>query len=336
MLIIGSIIGAGFSSGQEILTFFTGSGKFSYLIIILSTIFLYISLKELIKFGRITKSKTIKEINKTLFKNITFFNVFIYLSLFVFIIAMIAGLNSIGGLIFKNINFPILTIVSLFFALFICELGYNAIKKVNNFLMPVVILLIIFVTLFNIFVNFKNFQTINITFINFFEYLLLGFCYISYNIVFSSSLIVENSINFCNKKTKINALVISVILGGLILLINIALLKTTNYNNALPMLSLAFNINNVVGYLFSFILWFSVLTSLISCLYMLINNFKINKIISSSIILTLGYMLSLFGFNNIINFIYPIQGIIGLIFLFKIFAYNKKQGFKSKNTLQKL
>ena len=202
--------------------------------------------------------------------------------------------------------------------------------------MPVVILLIIFVTLFNIFVNFKNFQTINITFINFFEYLLLGFCYISYNIVFSSSLIVENSINFCNKKTKINALVISVILGGLILLINIALLKTTNYNNALPMLSLAFNINNVVGYLFSFILWFSVLTSLISCLYMLINNFKINKIISSSIILTLGYMLSLFGFNNIINFIYPIQGIIGLIFLFKIFAYNKKQGFKSKNTLQKL
>lgn len=47
-------------------------------------------------------------------------------------------------------------------------------------------------------------------------------------------------------------------------------------------------------------------------------------------------MLSFFGFNNIVNFIYPIQGIIGLIFLFKIFAYNRKHNYKSKKSFPKI
>ena len=326
LLIVGSIIGVGFSSGQEIWAFFSSYGIYSYFIIILSSIFLYFIVKSLTKFGRTTNSKNIKDINKILFKNDKLFNALMLIGLFIFVCAMVAGLNSIGTLIFKNIRFPIFTIISLFFAFFICQIGYNAIKRVNNILMPVVVILLIFVAIFNLVVEFKTTSFNDFNFLSLIKCLLMGLCYISYNIVFSSSLIVENSNSFNKKQAKYNSLIISLILGGLIFIINLALINSNVViSKTLPMLSLAFNINNVVGYVFGFILWFSVLTSLISSLYILVNNFKMNKFLSSAIILTLSFVFSSFGFNSIVNFVYPIQGVIGLIFIFKVFKFNIKQ-----------
>ena len=65
-LIIGAIIGAGFSSGKEIVVFFSGAGNFSFLLIIIITIFLYFVLSSLIKLGQNIKTNNIKDINKTI------------------------------------------------------------------------------------------------------------------------------------------------------------------------------------------------------------------------------------------------------------------------------
>ncbi|MBE5746063.1 MAG: hypothetical protein E7359_02115 [Clostridiales bacterium] len=327
-LIIGSIIGAGFSSGKEISVFFSGAGKFSYFIIFLVIIFLYLVIKNLIMLGQKIKSNNIKQLNKILFKKTSkFFNTFILFGLFVFVTAMVAGLNSIGNLIFQNINFPVLTIISILFTLFIVNIGYDAIKKVNYILMPIVLIFLIFLSVYNFIINVNFNIDIFVSNIDIFKYLCLGVCYISYNIVFSSSLIVENSKTFSKKQTKVNSLLITIIIGFLILLINLALLhlKSTEFNSDMPMLIMAFNINNLIGYLFGFVLWFSVLTSLISSLYMLINAFKINKFFSSCLFLSFAFIFSFFGFNYIVNIFYPLQGLIGLIYIFKVFQFNFKQ-----------
>lgn len=326
-LIIGSVIGAGFSSGKEIVVFFSGAGSFSYVLVLLVIFFLYLVLTSLIKLGRYVKPNNIKDINRALFKkSYKFFDMFILVGLFVFITAMVAGLNSVGNLIFANINFPILSMVSVFFAFFIVLNGYEAIKQVNYFLMPIVLIFITFISIYSLFSSNNQSLIISSNFFNYIKYLMLGICYISYNIVFSSGLILEKSKNFSKKKSKINSIIISFVLGFLIFIINVTLLNG-NYNifySDLPMLNIAFNINNVVGYLFGFILWFSILTSLISSLYMLVNAFKINKYLSCAIFLTLSFILSFFGFSYIVNFLYPIQGIIGLIFIFKTLTYNYK------------
>jgi len=325
-LIIGAIIGAGFSSGKEIIVFFSGAGNFSYILIFLITLFLYIVLSSLIKLGQNIKPSNIKDINKILFKkSAKFFDIFILVGLFIFITAMVAGLNSIGSLIFENINFPILTIISLFFAFFIVLNGYDAIKYVNNFLMPIVIAFIVFISIYSLFIPSSSNLIIPTNFSELLKYLSLGVCYISYNIVFSSGLIVEKSKDFSNKKSKINSIIISLLIGFLIFIINTALLKGeyNNFYSDLPMLNIAFNISETVGYMFGFILWFSVLTSLISSLYMLVNAFKMNKYISCAIFLTLSFILSFFGFSCIVNFLYPLQGLIGLIFIFKTLTFNR-------------
>lgn len=324
-LIIGAVIGAGFSSGKEIVVFFSSAGNLSYILILLITIFLYIVLISLIKLGQNIKPKNIKDINKNLFKYTSrFFDIFILFGLFIFITAMVAGLNSVGSIIFNNIKFPVLTIISIFFSFFIVLNGYDAIKKVNYFLMPIVILFIILISILGL-INSNN-QTLIFTYnsLDFLKYFALGICYISYNIVFSTSLIVEKSKDFSKKKTIVNSLIISIILGALIFVINSVLLngKYSNFYSDLPLLNIAFEISGTLGYLFGFILWFSILTSLISSLYMLVNSFKINKYLSCSIFLTISFILSFFGFSQIVNIVYPLQGLIGLIFIFKTIGYN--------------
>ncbi len=322
-LILGSIIGAGFASGKEIEVFFSSSGKLSYLIVVLSSIFLYFTLKNLIKLGKIAKTANIKEVNKLLFKKTSkFFDCFILIGLFIFLTAMIAGINSIGNIIFENINFPILTILSLFFAIFIVLNGFEAIKKVNLILMPIVVIFIIFVCVYGmIALNGQANNCANINFVSVIKFLMLGSFYVCYNIVFSSSLIFEKSKDFNKKQIKNNSFLVTFIFGALALLVNIAIIKL-NISCDMPMLILAFNINQTIGYLFSLVLWFSVLTSLISSLYMLVNAFKISKFLSSCLFLTFSFIFSFFGFSKIVNLIYPFEGVISLIFIIKVFVFN--------------
>lgn len=323
-VIIGVIIGAGFSSGKEISVFFSGAGKYSYILIPLVMLFLYYILRTIINFSQNVNTDNIQEINKTLFsKGYKAFNIIILLGLFIFLTAMVAGLNSIGTLVFPNISFPVLTIISLFFSFFVCLNGKDMITKVSKILMPIVVVFIIFVCIYNLIFN-KNITTINAPIFSTFKYLVLGFLYISYNITFSSGVIISSSKN----KHKINALILTIILAILVIIINLSLQRTSSeiFSSDLPLLNMAFFVNKEVGYMFGFILWFSILTSLISSLYILINAFKINKFLSSSVFLTLSFILSNFGFDYIINFFYPVQGIIGVVYIAKImeFSFRKK------------
>ena len=323
-LILGSIIGAGFASGKEIMVFFSGSGKFSFVTILISSIFLFFVIKNLICLGQTVKTTNIKIINEKLFKRSSkFFNFFILLGLFIFLTAMIAGLNSIGDVIFKNINFPILTILSMLFSIFIVLNGFESIKKLNLILMPIVIIFIVIVSVLAITSKSINFEFQTINFAVFLKYLMLGLFYISYNIVFASSLIFEKSKEFSKKQIVFNLLFITIIFASIIILVNLAMIKF-NYDCDMPMLYLAFNFGNILGLLFSFILWFSVLTSLISSLYMIVHAVNINKLVSCCLFLTLAFIFSFFGFSKIVNIIYPLEGIICLIFIIKVFMFNKK------------
>ena len=324
-LIIGAVIGAGFSSGKEIAVFFSGQGIISFLNIFFVIIFLYFSLYNMFSIGQKLQNKSISQ---NLFpKHNKLFEVLFLIGLFVFITAMVAGLNSTGKLIFKNINFPVLTIISIMFILLIVNNGYESIKKVNAFLMPVVIIFLIFVCLHTIFNSSGNIPSQNATnSSSYVKYLIFAFFYMSYNLTFSNTLIINRGKDFSKKERVIYSIIISLILIILICLINFSILKTFNFSlkSDLPMLILAFNINSIIGYLFGFILWFSILTSLVSSLYILLETINKNKFLMSIIILTLAYIISLCGFNNIVNYFYPLQGALGLVFMIKVFMFNVK------------
>ena len=242
---------------------------------------------------------------------------------------MIAATSSIGRMIFNNISFPVLSIVSVFFAFFILNLGYDAIIKLNKILVPIIILFvfvisIIFVFRTDFFVPFINSFSIK----NLIKYLILALFYIAFNMVFSSGLIIQNGKDFTKKQAKYNSLIIAIGLMLIVFIMNYTLLHSSIdiYYSDMPILAMAYSISGLLGYSFSFVLWLSVLTTLISTLYIFINCFNKNQFLVSAITLTLAFILSFFGFNYIVNMFYPIQGVIGIVFIvFALIFYFKNR-----------
>lgn len=332
LVILGSIIGAGFASGKEIAVFFSNIGVLSYLNIILLFVFFYLLLKLFMKFGNSLKTKNLFEVNKIIFKkSYKFFNILVLFGLFAIIVSMIAGINSIGEIVFNSINLPILSIFSIFFTFFMLNLGYKAISKLNKILVPIIIFFIVFICL--ICVLKTDYTTViqnNFSLKAIFKYFCFMLFYIAFNVIYSSELIIENSHNFSKKQIKNNAFLISSILVLLVLIINFTLLHTNlnTFYSDMPILNMAYSINTYLGYSFSLILYISILTTLISTLYIFINCFSKNKFFVTAIILTSSFILSFFGFSYIVNVIYPIEGVIGVIFIIfclKFYIKNRKE-----------
>lgn len=332
LVILGSIIGAGFASGKEIVVFFSNAGIISYINIFLLFIFFYLLLKIFMKLGNFIKPKNLFEVNKVIFKKKSkLFNIIVLFGLFAIIVSMIAGINSIGKTVFNNIHFPILSIISIFFTFFMLNLGYEAISKLNKILIPIIMLFIVFIcATFVLKTDYLSAIKIDFSIKSIFKYFCFMLFYISFNVIYSSELIIENSHNFSKKQIKDNSLIISFSLVVLVLIINYTLLHS-NVNifySDMPILSMAYSISRYLGYAFSLILWMSILTTLISTLYIFINCFTKNKFLISAIILTSAFVFSFFGFSYLVNIIYPIEGIIGFIFItfsLKFYIKNKKE-----------
>ena len=129
MLFLGSIIGAGFATGAEIITFFGKWQLSPWLIasIIGIAIFLMITLEIVLFYPTKTSPAPIKP-NKKLYIGI----VMIYLILFT---AMTAGITQITN--------PIICLISLIFSAIIALLGTQKLTHFNRLIVPIIIVLII-------------------------------------------------------------------------------------------------------------------------------------------------------------------------------------------------
>ena len=157
MVIIGSIIGAGFASGQEINSFFYKYGINGIIGIIISIIIISFTIFKVFKICREKNINTYKEFLETILKtrkykylnmaNITniIINIFLIISFFI----MIAGF----GAYFKQeynlssiIGSSILAIIC--FAVFMGNV--EALLKVNKYLVPILIVFMLLIGKINI------------------------------------------------------------------------------------------------------------------------------------------------------------------------------------------
>jgi len=151
---IGTVIGAGFASGQEILQFFGRHGKMGILSVIISTILfcgLGANLLQLVYMNRLNSFDDFLGVYFS-YKSRRFINYMMTLFLLIGYIVMLAG----GGAILKalfSVNgiYGILIMSCICFATFL--FGVNGIAKANNIIVP---LLMVIVILFTGMIIFKN------------------------------------------------------------------------------------------------------------------------------------------------------------------------------------
>lgn len=353
MVIIGSIIGAGFASGQEINSFFYKYGIIGILGIIISIFIIsliiykvfFIIKKENINTyknfleiifennkNKIIKNKKIinkinnKKLNKNKYLNISnitniIINIFLIISFYI----MVAGFGT-----YFNQEYNISIALGSSFLAGICLIIFmnniEGLLKINKYLIPILIFFMIIIGIKNInnlnIIEINNKKIIN----NFLPSILSGIIYASYNII----LLVPVLITLKNKIKKNNIFLISFFSGIILIILSLIIyfllenIKININNIEMPAVYVVGKYFPKFKKIYEFIILTSILTTAISEGISVLENMCKNKksYTQFAVILCItSIFFSKIGFSNLINLLYPIFGLLGFFQTFMILKY---------------
>lgn len=329
--IVATLIGAGFASGQEIYTFFYVHGiKGLYGLIICCTLLATIVFKVL----SIINSYNIESYKDFIFllfgKTGFIINLIITVFLIITFFIMLAGFGAFFSQEIK-INSYIGSGILTFLCFLTFMINKNAILNVSSIIVPIMIFFIILI-------GFINFNFIDISYTAnmiknhscSFNWLLSSMLYTSYN----SILLVPALITFkkyINNKTKI--LSISFFSGLFLLILSISIffmltkIKIDISNLEMPVLYVIRYYYSSFIHIYAFIILASIYTTAISVGVSFLNNISFSEGLYPQIVLIMcitGFVISGFGFSNLVGKLYPLFGYLGILQIALLFFKTSK------------
>ncbi len=318
-VIIGTIIGAGFASGKEIYTFFCIYGINGLWGILISNgiigLVIYLTFKIVINNNIKSYSDFISHLvgtNRIL--NYTINNI---MNMFL-LISFIVMVSGFGAYFYQEFNIPaifgaVLIVVLAFFTFF---KNIDGIVKINTYLIPILIFLIILLGFKEKVFLFK-FNTLPIYSSS--SWLLKSILYASYNSIVLIPIII-NLQNLISNKKQVQHIVavtlfIMIILSSVIYIILIFNIQEIS-NIDIPIVYIANKFGVIFKYLYGLVILIAIFTTTISEGYSFLNNVSKNKkqyFIYSILICTLSVAFSNIGFSKLLNFLYPLLGYLGLL-----------------------
>ena len=332
-VIIGTIIGAGFASGQEIYTFFYTYGINGILgLTICSLLLAIIIYKVLIIINKdntignykdflekIIKNKSNKKYFNINFIINTIINIFMLISFYI----MIAGF---GAYFYQEwqINSLIGCSIIIFLSFFIFMTNVKGVIKVNEILTPILISFIILIGII-------NFTTLDIKNISDYimpvksgSWILSSILYCSYNSILLIPILITLSKYVKNKK---NIFQISYISGIIIFVISICVflmlirVDTNILELEMPVVYVISKFFVAFKNIYGFIILSSIFTTTISIGVSFLQNTAKNKKRYTQIAIIMcitSLPISKIGFSNLVTLLYPIFGYLGLFQILKI------------------
>ena len=324
MVMLGSIVGAGFATGKEIVNFFGIYGKFAPEIIVVTGILFFLAMMCFFMSGKYPENHIISY----------FFNCLIFISEFILLVAMISGLFCVTNIFLSN---DILVYFLLVISFFIGILGVKGLESSNLILAPILIISVISVCIVSLVNNTSElFQVNNSTTIQKLSY---PFLYFGLNLFTSFPICKELGKKMTRKEIIITSTLTSFLITICISLISISVMKSSDmiFNSDMPLAILACNINGTIGFIFFFVILIGIMTTLVSCLFVLNSyhkNFKANKSIFAFFTIIIAYLFNFIGFSKIIQIFYPLIGIFGVA-LFIVTEITNKKGQRLLCPIQK-
>ena len=294
--LLGTVIGAGFISGREIITFFYGYDPVVSSILFATgfTVVLFI-----LFFDRFYVAS----------KWFSLFKPFVYVGNVVLSAGMLSALDGLYSEFFPQLeNLPILSVSALIVSNVIVSDGIDGLKSANMFLTPFIIAVTFILLLFTERGEYTFDGKISV--VNIDEYIGLN--------VFTSSLTFAELGRKANAKTAAAAAVTaSLVLAAGIVVISLSIFFGNYINENLPLFFAVSSVAPVLKWIFSVVILFGIFTTLISChypLYGLVKTKKHNFIVQALLSATI-FSVSRLGFYNIVETIYPIMGAIGFVYI---------------------
>ena len=329
---IGTLIGAGFASGQEIYIFFYQYGIKGILGIIISSMLLsFVTYKVL----NISKEKEVTNYKSFLNKFIkqeryleifnSIMNIFILITFYI----MIAGF----GAYFEQ-QWGIHALIGSTLLAFICYFVFlrdvSGLIKVSQYIVPLLIGSLLLIGM-NV-IDFRNiFEMIHYVPENTsWKWILDSVLYGSYNTILLIPVLIalRNLISNRKEQGMISVLTaIFIIFLSFIVFFMLGKINGNIQNLEMPAVYVASKISPIFEYLYGFIILSSILTTSISLGTSLLENIANTKekYKQYAILICISSILvSNIGFSNLVNLLYPIFGYIGLVQIIKISTQKSK------------
>ena len=334
MVYIGTVVGAGFATGQEILQFFVVFGFSGVWGILLSTA-LFVGYGVLIMRLGLTMAagshqEILPQIGGKLFGSAM--DVLIMVSLFAALTAMMAGTGALFaqqfGLpaAFGNALMGVLTVLTVL-------KGLRGVIGAISAVVPFLLVSVITISIFALLAGPLDFSTappvVGRGLMG--NWLWAAVLYGSYNILMSAAVLAPLGAEAKDQRAIFRGGALGGIgLGAASLMIFLAI--TANPESAgleVPILHLARQASPVVGALFSVVLLAEVYTTAVGALYGF--SARLQGLGNSTRLIagtaSAAFLASLLGFSNLVRYLYPLQGYGGLLFLVALlFAKRLRSG----------
>ena len=325
-VIIGTLIGAGFASGQEIYIFFYQYGMNGILGIIISSLLLGIVTYKVLHICKEKKVTNYKVFLKSFIKNekqLEVFNTIINIFILITFYIMIAGFGAYFEQQF-GIHFIIGSSILALICYFVFLKDVSGLIKVSQYIVPLLMGSLFIMGIFVL--DFKNILEIchyvpqNTSW----KWILDSILYGSYNTILLIPVLITLRNLVSKKKERGMVSLFVIILVTILSLIVFFILTKIDVdikNLEMPAVYVASKISPIFRYIYGFIILSSILTTSISLGTSLLENIvqdkKKHKRYAIFICVS-AILVSNIGFSNLVNLLYPIFGYIGIIQIIKI------------------
>jgi len=320
---IGTVVGAGFASGQEVLRFFNAYGLFGlWGMLIASLLFFFIGY-SILMLGRNLNARSHMDIVRHTNGDLLGTLIDIVISVFMFggLAAMLAG----AGAIFHE-QFGISPIwgvaVMAAAALITVATGTHSVVSAMSHIVPFLIFSVLYISIVSLMRNPITEAEIDTA--AWFggatpHWLLSAVNYASYNIVVSIGVLAAMGAGASSKRQ---------ILGGALLgalglafgMTAIYLCVMTNivhaYTMEVPMIAAASDISPFVRLLFALVLFGAVYTTAVGNLFGLVQrvSYRLPRWLFAAAATVLAFAVAQLGFSNMVKYLYPAVGYGGMLF----------------------
>lgn len=337
---IGTVVGAGFATGQEILQFFTQYGKWATITIALSTmLFVWLGTKMML-IAHDTRSRSYEDLNKHLFghkagKWIT------WITLIVLI-----GVNSVmlagaGSVFMEHLGLHYQTglIITLIGTYLLLGRGMQAILQMNSIVVPMMLLLsllMIFSTLHH--PGVFRFVTLT-TDSNPFQAWISPLLYTAFNLALAQAVLVPVGSQIRHRNTlKWGGILGGIGVGFMLMAPHFAMSAQMPgiVQFEIPMGSIAFQLGWIVQSVYVSLIFMEIFTTFVADIYgmtlQLRQHIDVHPRLITLVIMMLCYSFSQFGFSSLLSVLYPIFGCMALFWAGKLIR-DRWGTFRGRNNM---
>lgn len=324
---IGTIVGAGLASGQEISQFFATYGMKSFWGLIICTL-LYIVLGNIIiKLSRSFNLNSYKELISLVSHGILGDIITILVSFFMLSSASIILAGS-GALLTQFFKIPkfVGIIIMITCTLVVLFKNTAGIVEINSIIVPILITVISLVFILYIMFSSNMGYISTSHFITYKKnWVISSILYSAFNILCCSGVLVPLSTE--KKYNNFANLILGVSLGSIVLLlissmINFMLILNLPYvlKYEIPLLYISSRFGKIVQVILLVTIWCEMLSTEISDVYSIAkslenSSFKISYKKSIILVMIIALPISQIGFKNLISVLYPAFGVISIFFM---------------------